>query len=140
MRSDQHLLAHLIRAGYLTESGLSRRARLRYCQCGLIVMAGLDGEVCAFEAECDPRPLTALGEAAAYLAGLRTWSLRNGRGRFELYPRNAAEITRHPAGTRARCDVLAEHRCGVRLPVSSFGRSSFPETAPPLPPGSPAPF
>lgn len=143
-----YLLEHLIRAGYLTETGLSRRARLRHCPtCGVYVMTGLDGDTCALEAVCDPRPLTAWGEAYAWLDGRRTWALTK-PGRFELDPRTSREIAATPAGSQPRLDVLAQHACSVvdgrgrvrLLPVTCFGPSSFPETTPTLPPGSPAPF
>lgn len=145
MKAPDWLLAHLIRAGYLTETGLGRRARLTRCTtCRAPVMSGLDGDVCALEAWCDPRPLTPAGEAAACVDGRRTWSLTKARaGRFELDPRDAREIRRHPAGTERRRDVLAEHRCHAELPTTfgePYGSTSFAEITQPLPPGSPAPF
>lgn len=145
MKPTDWLLAHLIRAGYLTETGLSRRARLIACsRCKAVVMSGLDADVCAFEVECEPRPLTSVGEAVAWIEGRRTWSLTKARGgRFELDPRDARSIAKTPAGTGQRLDVLAEHVCRVELVSdlgATYGPSSFPEIAPHMPPGSPAPF
>lgn len=137
--SPDWLRDHLIRAGHITETGLTRHARLRRCHCGLWTLSALDGDRCALEAHCDPRPLTPIGEALAWLDHRRTWSLTRTR-RFELDPRDQHTITHHPAGTQPRCDVLAQHACGRQLPLQAFGPSNFPETTPPLPAGTPPPF
>lgn len=124
---SNRLLAHLIRTGVVTETGISRRASARRChRCQLYTVAGLDDDRCALEAQCDPRPLTAAGEATAIVSGLRTFSL-TWRGRYELDARTYREIRSKPAGSTPRHDVLAEHQCDLRLPAECFGPSSFPE-------------
>lgn len=134
------LLAHLIATGHLTETGLSRRARIRTCRCHAAVLAGLDAETCAFEVAADPTPLNPLGEALAIVEGQRTWSLHREGGRWVLDRRDAWHITAHPAGTRPREDVVREHRCTHPVADALAATSCFPETHPKPPANSIPPF
>lgn len=138
---DPWLIRHLVAAGHLTETGLSRRARPRPCPtCHTWTLTGLDDDLCAFEATCDPAPLTTLGEALALIAGRRTLALRRTRGRLELDQRWADHIEAEPAGS-PRLDVLATHTCGHPIPTAWTAPSAFtPPPAAHLPAGSPAPF
>lgn len=139
---DRRLLDHLIRQGHLTESGLTRRARIRTCDCRQPVLVGLDDDVCALDAITDPVPLTPLGEALARIEGRWTWSLRRSGHGFVLDRRDPLEILGRPAGTQTRTDVLRQHRCDTRdLADPETTTTSFAEIrAPRLRPGSPAPF
>lgn len=138
---DSWLLDHLIRAGHVTETGLARRARIRTCECGERVLAGLDAEVCAFEVHADPMPLTALGEALALIDGRRTFAVHHEGGRYVLDWRDGHSITEAPAGTQPREDVLRGHRCRTSPPTGSqVAPSSFVKSTPPLPADAPAPF
>jgi hypothetical protein len=136
------LLNHLITAGHVTETGISRRARIRTCRtCSTHTLVGLDNDRCAFEATVDPTPLSPLGEALAIVEGRRTLALHHEAGRYVLDPRAADHIADHPAGSRRREDVLREHRCDTAPPVDALtAPSTFLSAAACLPPGSPAPF
>lgn len=140
------LAAHLIRTGHLTESGLSRRARLRRCpDCAAITLAGLDADQGGFEAAADPIPLTGLGEMLALLDRLATYELWKAGAGYELERRNHHRITYRPAEhpTRAlRVDVLRAHRCHNRAPSDAeTATTAFAEARPThLPLGAPAPF
>lgn len=129
---------HLIRTGHMTETGISRRARIRRCRrCSSHILTGLDADVCAIEANADPVPLSPLGEALAVLEGRITWSLHSEGGRWVLDVRDPLHIAAHPAGTRGREDVVREHRCRSSSVVPALTASTrFPETRPPAPVGS----
>lgn len=136
-----YLLDHLIASGHVTETGLTRRAKIRTCSCRAKILAGLDADIAALEARCDPQPLSPLGEALAILEGRRTYTLRReGRG-WVLDWRDAHEITWSPATSRARRDVVRQHRCKTPPPAPELAAASaFPETKPPLPPAAAPPF
>lgn len=114
--TQQWLVDHLIRTGHMTETGATRRARLRSCPrgCGAWVVFGLDGIVAAREARVDPTPLSALGEALALLEGRYTEALYREGGGYALDPRQPIQIKSRPAGATPREDVLREHRCRSR--------------------------
>lgn len=139
---DAALFEHLVRSGHLTESGLSRRARLRPCPtCPHTVLAGLDDVICAVEVAADPLPLSELGEAVVLLQGRRTFHLRREGGGWVLDPRDRHDIAAKPASTQKRTDVLAEHRCSLGPPAPALrARSTFPETRPRPPADAVPPF
>lgn len=136
------LLAHLIRHGYVTETGITRTARIRTCRCCRTpTLAGLDDTTCALDVSCDPTPLTPIGEALALVEGRRTLALHREGNRFVLDPREREHITAYPASTRDREDVLREHRCHTPPPAGQLAApSNYPETAPRPRAGAPAPF
>lgn len=136
------LLEHLVATGHLTESGLGRRARIRACRCGQLILAGLDDDVCALEAYADPEPLTPLGEMLARIEGRCTWTVRHQLGGWILDIRSHLEIAAKPAGSQPRADVVREHQCRSRpLAEPETTATSFAEARPvTYPPGSPAPF
>lgn len=120
------LVDHLRATGALTETGLSRRARPRRCyRCRAWTVTGLDADVLALEAACDPTPLSALGEVLALATGRRTVDLVATRGRLELEQRWADHIAAFPPGS-GHGDVLAEHRCGLPVPDSWAAPSTHP--------------
>lgn len=139
---DRSLLDHLIRTGRATETGLTRRARLRTCPCTQVILAALDDDTCALEVHADPIPLTPLGEALAHIEGRWTYMLTRAGGGWTLDRRDASKITHRPAGTQPRCDVVREHRCRTPRPGDPLtAATSFAEAlAPTYPPNSPAPF
>lgn len=125
---------HLIRAGAITETGASRRANIRTCPaCRARILVGLDDIQGALEVRADPVPLSPLGEALAHLAGARTLALHREGGRFVLDRRADRDITKRPAGTADREDVVREHRCETGLTLPETAPTTFPEAAPPLP-------
>lgn len=132
---------HLIASGHMTETGATRQARIRTCTCRHQVLVGLDSDVAALEATCDPYPLSPLGEALALLEGRRTLTLRReGRG-WVLDWRDAHEITSAPAASQARRDVVRQHRCRTTSPAAELlAPSTFPETKPPAPANARPPF
>ncbi len=132
---------HLIATGHLTETGLTRQAKLRPCTCKNLVLAGLDSDTCALEITCDPEPLSPLGEAIALLEHRRTLDLRrSGRG-WILDWRDRHAITAAPAASQTRRDVVREHRCGSPPPADALtAPSTFPEARPSLPANAAPPF
>lgn len=137
------LKQHLIDAGHLTETGLTRTARPRRCRsCNQPVIAGLDNDRCALEVHADPVPLSALGEALALLEGRRTVALAHEGGRWVIHVRDDFQIRGRPAGTTPRWDVLRSHVCGSNPPTGpATAPSSYPNTGSnTLPPNSPPPF
>ena len=116
----------LISKGYLTEQGLSRKAKvIVHRPCGQATISGLDGARCALDAWCDPAPLNAQGEVAALLQGRWTYRLDGVR----LDRRTRWTIGGHPPDHRVL--VLAEHRCGEVIPTAW--------RLPPAPPSLPTP-
>lgn len=133
---------HLVAAGQVTETGVARTARIRACDdCRAQVLAGLDSDIAALEAYCDPQPLSRIGEAIALLEGRRTLTLRReGRG-WVLDWRDSHEIAGAPATSQPRRDVVREHRCRTPSPADGLiAPSTFPEVAPQSPPNAAAPF
>lgn len=141
-RPANWLLEHLIAAGHLTETGLGRRARIRACRCGQLILAGLDDDTCALEAYADPEPLTPLGEMLARLEDRCTWTLRRQAAGWILDIRSHLEIAAKPAGSQPRADIVRQHQCQSRpLADPETAATSFAEARPvTYPPGSPAPF
>lgn len=132
---------HLLRTGHMTETGVSRSAKLRTCRCGEQVVFGLDDVMCALEVHVDPVPVSPLGEALALIEGRRTLALHREGAKFVLDVRSSSHIVKRPAGAGTREDVLRQHRCDTAALVPALAAiSSFAETTPSLPPGSPAPF
>lgn len=107
--------------------GITRRAHPHRChKCGAMTVRGLDADVAATDAICDPIPLSPLGEALAYLRPAQrfqgqTYALVH-LSRYELERRDAAIIAYKPAGS-PRQDVLRSHVCDDRA-------LSAPETLP----------
>lgn len=166
---DTWLRDHLIASGHLTETGVTRRARLRRCgqwhlmstadpspveafamratkrdrvrrRCQQLVLIGLDSDACALEVTCDPTPLSPLGEAMALLEHRRTLTLRKAGAGWVLDWRDAHEITGSPAHTEPRRDVVATHVCGHPIPPGWAAPSTFPEVTPPPPSTARPPF
>lgn len=139
---DTWLTQHLIAAGYLTETGLTRRARLRPCpRCTQLILAGLDDDWAALEARADPHPLNPLGEALTHLAGHHTYALHQDSRGYHLDRRTADHITHQPAGTRLREDILRAHHCNTDPPTPPLTTTSnHPSATPPQPPNTPPPF
>lgn len=141
-KPDAWLTDHLIAGGHLTETGLSRRARIRTCRCRHLILAGLDSDICAFEAAADPIPLTPLAEMLARIEGRPTYDLRREGGGWVLDRRDHHRIAFAPAGSRPRIDVVRAHQCHSRnLSGPETTHTAFAEARPTaLPPGAPAPF
>jgi len=82
----------------------ARKATLGNCECGQYVLAGLDGDVCAFPAMADAMPLTYPGELGCALSeGRTTYAVAGG----ELHRRYRTQLE-----TASTYPVVAEHRCG----------------------------
>lgn len=139
---DTWLRDHLIRSGHMTETGATRKARLRPCPgCPHDVLVGLDDVMCALEVQADPVPLSELGEALAVLQGRRTFHLRREGSGWVIDRRDAADISAEPASTGRRTDVLLEHACSHGPPAPALrAASTFPETRPPVTASERPPF
>ena len=100
----------LIAAGLMDEAtGATRRARARTCEvCRRPVMRGITADWGGSTADCDPTPLTAIGEATALINGHRTYELRYLGDRYEIDRRTPERIHGNPIGTQG-LDVLVEH-------------------------------
>lgn len=102
--------------GQWNADGFSRKAHGRICRkCRQPMMIGLDSDVGGFPVQCDPAPLTPLGEVSALFAELHTYSIKWMGDRWEIDFRDADRIKAAPAGSQPHVDVLAEHRCGVEF-------------------------
>ena len=86
------------------------RHRLGNHRCGELIMAALDHWACATTVHLDPWPLSPAGEVEALRDGRRTYQIRQ----WGVRHRNAYRITGNPP--RPGVTVLAEHRCGERIP------------------------
>lgn len=111
------LVDRLIAGGLLdADLMVGRRARASTCQrCHRAVFVGIDRDWGGMAVECDPEPLSGLGETLALMAHRRTFELWSGIGTMTLDFRDYWRITGRPAGrTRAqggRVDVLVQHDC-----------------------------
>ena len=103
----------LIAQGLMDEAtGATRRARAVACeQCGLAVWRGIDEDYGGMVADCDPLPLSSLGETQAVIMGRRTYELSEYGGRLEVTKRNSGRRRTRPVGTK-RMDVVVGHQCG----------------------------
>lgn len=142
--TGQWLLDHLVQSGHVTESGLTRKARVRSCpgRCGQQLLSGLDDPAtCALEVRVDPVPLSPLGEALAVVEGRYTVALHREAGRLVLDPRSPYDIAARPAGTGDREDVMRQHRCGDPPPTGALAApSTHPEAGPQTPVDDEPPF
>lgn len=123
-RGNSHriLQQKLIDAGYITETGIGRKASIRVHPCQAIVLIGLDADRCAITATVDPYPLTPAGEVWALQQQRRTYQLDHGR----LEPRDRWNIRgKPPSPTRT---VLAWHDCTTPIPAEH--RRPTPPPAP----------
>lgn len=112
MTMPRWLADRLVEDGVLSESGLSRTARIRaHPPCRIPTMAGIDSD--GLDAWCELAPLSAAGEAGALLAGRRTHRLHADR----LVRRDQWSIAGRPAGSDASEPVFAEHRCRQPIPA-----------------------
>lgn len=111
MTMPRHIQTALINDGVIDEQRVSAKPTLRRCRrCGSQILAALtDGSarVPGPRQDCDPRPLTPLGELQALAAGLDTFTHGGVVARWLTW-REPAQITARPADT---WDVHAEHRC-----------------------------
>lgn len=105
------LKQHLIDTGRWSTDGAYRKARLRHHSCGLIVLHGLDADLAAGVATCDPHWLTPLGEALALLANRDTYDYRPLTQELDG-PRGHRRITWAPATNQGSVRVLPAHACG----------------------------
>lgn len=139
---DTWLRDHLIRSGHMTETGTTRKARIRRCPtCPAEILVGLDDDTCALEVHADPVPLSELGEAVALLQNRRTLHLRRDGGGWVLDRRDNHDIANRPAGTAQRLDVVGQHHCATGPPPPALqAPSSFPEAKPPVRPTERPPF
>lgn len=86
---------------------MTRRAHGAVCHCGAAILAGDDNDAAGLPAKVDPRRLTRSGELLSVIAGRKVYELDAGR----LYRRDHWSIR-----SKARGDVVAEHRCGHPIP------------------------
>lgn len=84
-----------------------RQAKARVCDCGDLILTGLNDDVCAFSVSAEPYRLNTHGQAAAAAAGRPLLTYIGGR----LYRRDSATPS-----DDAR--VLAAHRCADPTPTT----------------------
>jgi hypothetical protein len=73
-------------------------------------MVGLNADFGGWEVSADPQPMTALGEAVAWMTGRATVELRWRYDHYEISGRDHFRIRGSPAGTNG-IDVLVVHEC-----------------------------
>ena len=134
------LVDRLVRNGLMDgDNFATRKARAATCpRCHRAIFIGIDRDWGGMAVECDPEPLTAMGESLALLAHRRTFELwASGLGPMTLDARDVWRIQGRPAG-RSRVDVLVQHDCDLvgRLPTgpSVYPPSTRPEDLPDDPP------
>lgn len=138
---DPKLRRILEARGQWNSDGIARKARGRLCpKCGEPTMAGLDADLCAGVAVCNPQPLTPLGEVYALFAGLRTFTLEWLGGHYEINFRDEWRIKGMPAGSKKNVDVIAEHRCGLQFNGNQVAESQTIRTSKSEEYGSEPPF
>lgn len=119
----------------------ARRALCRTCKGP--VLAGLDYDVAAVEAQADADVLGPQGEALARLQGRRTFALVRRDGHVDLRLRDHWQIAGTPAGARGlggrQAVVLAEHRCGAE-PLPALSTYELNPARPPKETDGPPPF
>ncbi len=127
------LKRHLQATGAWNADGYSRRVTCRRCRCDQLILAGLDGDMCALPVDADPAPLDAFGEMLARLGGRSTYALRT-RPYLRLTRREAYGIRYSPAGDPgSRFDVLAAHACGQQTNLPAVRSVHATKVAPPIP-------
>lgn len=109
----------------------ARKMKPAVCRCGAEVFEGWDARAAALSITLDRRPLTAVGEMLAILAGARTYWVVGGETP-EPIPRQGWHIERHPAAD-PRNTVLADHACGRALPEDAY-RPPYASQLPDEPP------
>lgn len=104
----------LVNQGFMDEqTGATRKARYSRCSiCKNRVIIGIDRDFGGRAVECDPDPLSKLGEMAALLLGRRTLDLHAHGGRWIIDRRESWHIRDTPPGTVGN-DVLVTHKCGA---------------------------
>lgn len=124
--------AHLVAAGHMDDAtGATRKARLARCEeCGYRVWRGLNADRGAQVVDADPTPLAPLGEAMARIGGWKTITLRWMLDHWIIDIRDQWIIAGEPPGTRANCDVLTVHRCGIDTSALPKGPSRMPDMRP----------
>jgi hypothetical protein len=97
-----------------------RTARPVNCEeCGRYVLRGLTRDKGGISVDCDPEPLSPLGEVMALLAGNRTYESQWFAGQHTISWRDKYAIAAHIAGDQI--DVLIRHDC-QRSPLYDFPR------------------
>jgi hypothetical protein len=98
------------------QEAAARAAKPTPCpRCSAPTLYGLDDDTAATEARVDPTPIDKLGEVAAILAGLKTYTAWPvGAGRVELSRRDRFRLLSRPKDY----PTLAEHRCGTQWPAA----------------------
>lgn len=126
-----HVLDAIATRTGIDPRGIGRSARWGACtRCNAPVLRGLDADMCAFQAEADPQPLTPIGEILA-LAGGRATYLLDGKPPALSF-RDRHRIRTFPA---AQFTVLPEHQCGApALPTKPSAPAPAERTAGDRPP------
>lgn len=105
------MLQMLVTKGVISESGLTRKAKIvRHRKCGILTLAGFDSDLAAMDTWCDLAELSVRGEAGALVAGRCTYEVWVDR----LCHRDVWAIKGRPAGS---IRVLASHRCDELIPA-----------------------
>lgn len=132
------LVAHLDATGRSNPDGVGRGARLGRCRrCTRQVLRGLDGDLAAFPAECDPHEIDTNGELLALALGLRTYMLTRSMTSSRKLGWNLDPRTQWGIRAGQRTALVVEHRCGIAIPAAA--RSWLPRQAS-LPTPSDVPF
>lgn len=95
--------------------------RHRCGRCRVIVLVGLDDEVCANTAVVDPVPITAVEERQERADGRKTYALKHRGRRLYLVRRNQWQVAGSPAGSAKPYGplgyvVVADHQCRGEQP------------------------
>jgi hypothetical protein len=113
-----------------------RAARPTNCEsCGRYVLRGLNRDKGGIAVDCDPEPLSPLGEALALLAGFITYESQWFGGQHTISWRDRYAIASHQAGDGI--DALIGHHCDRPELAGDFPRMrsvhSYRSVTAPLP-------
>ncbi|NAE18305.1 hypothetical protein [Enterococcus hirae] len=110
-----NLQKHLEEKGLWTPTGYNRRASGRHCaHCHRVVLAGLDGDPCGWNAITDPYLLNPMQELAALITGRATYRIHISGSGYEIDIRTHWHIDASPAASTDALGpvrVIAEHAC-----------------------------
>lgn len=106
---------HLIQTGRMSETGLTRNARIIPCpSCKTPTIAGYDADICALDTYCDTTQLNPTHEIKALLTNRETYTLTPANtNNHKLNRRDQHNITQTP-----KHPLLASHQCHNPIPKS----------------------
>ena len=122
----------LIQTGRMSETGLTRNARIHTCpRCKTPTIAGYDADRAALDVWCDTTELNPTHELEALLSGRETYTLTpSSSHNHKLNRRDQFNVTQTP-----KHPLLATHLCHDPIPAAweqPANPNNTPKSAPPM--------